>query len=65
MRRGFEEDVPSLVDEIKLKVLVVKRMVVENIVVVVELLLDEMHLLECKRRKVLMSLRQSKRGGQL
>jgi hypothetical protein len=65
MRRGFEEDVPPLVDEIKLKVLVIKRMVVEKIVVVVELLLDEMHLLECKRRKVLTSLRQSKRGGQL
>jgi hypothetical protein len=46
MRRGFEEDVPPLVDELKLEVLVVKRMVVEKIVVVVELLLDEMHLLE-------------------
>jgi hypothetical protein len=39
MRRGFEEeDVPPLVDEIKLKVLVVKSMVVEKIVVIVELL---------------------------
>ncbi len=46
MRRGLEKDVPPLVDEIKLKALVVKRMAVEKIVVVVELLLDEMHLLE-------------------
>ncbi len=38
MRRGFEEDVPPLGDEIELKALVVKRMVVEKIVVVVELL---------------------------
>jgi len=37
MRRGLEKDVPPLIDEIKLKVLVVKRMVVEKIVVVVEL----------------------------
>jgi hypothetical protein len=59
MRRGFEKDVPPLVDELKLEVLVVKRMVV------VELLLNEMHLLESKRRKVLMSWKQSKRGGQL
>jgi hypothetical protein len=28
-------------------------------------LLDEMHLLECKRRNMLTSCRQSKRGGQL
>jgi hypothetical protein len=65
MRRGLEEDVPPLVAEINLKVLVVTRMVVEKIVVVLELLLNEMHLLECKRRKVLMSWRQSKRGRQL
>lgn len=65
MRRGLEKDVPPLVDEIKLKALVVKRMAMEKIVVVVELLLDEMHLLECKRRKVLTSWRQCKRGGQL
>jgi len=40
MRRGLEEDVPPLGDEIELKALVVKRMVVEKIVVVVELLLE-------------------------
>lgn len=51
MRRGFEENVPPLVDELKLEVLVVKRTVVEKIMVVGELLLDEMHLLESQKEE--------------
>lgn len=64
MRRGLEEDVPPLVDEIKLKVLVLKENCGgENSGGHWASLLDEMHLLECKRRKVLTSWRQSKRWG--
>jgi hypothetical protein len=63
MRRGLEEDVPPLVDEIELKVLVVKRMVVEKIVVVVELMLDEMHLfgMQKEERANVMEAKQKRR----